>query len=419
MSGILNRVNPLLRKASNKIKYGFSLLCTAFRNRERKTLLALLAAVSVLGMVFTFAFSGARIAYRVNYQGKDVALVKNKETVESAIKTVAKIVKSNNVESAVAEPQYTPVVALNSSINTQGEVISAIIENTTDIVEAGFICVDGKSRIASDAETLNEEVNKYLHQYDIEGAICSSKFVGNVEVTKGYFLKHDLSTAQEVAAVLTELEVETTVERIEEVIVPYTTREVKTADLEAGTRRVSTEGVSGTKRVVSKTVYINGKQSGDTTVLSEVGTPATEEVVLVGTALPRVAANLISTVGGFTFPLPSGTWNVSSYFGDGRAHKGMDFSASTGTPIMAVAAGTVTRSEWYYGYGYCVEIDHGNGVSSLYGHASQLLASVGQRVSAGDVVALVGNTGDSSGSHLHLEIKVGGTRVNPAPYLGF
>ena len=115
----------------------------------------------------------------------------------------------------------------------------------------------------------------------------------------------------------------------------------------------------------------------------------------------------------------SGT--VTSRFGSrwGRSHKGIDIGASKGTPIKAVAAGTVTLAQYGYGggYGNHVIISHGNGVQTLYGHCTTLKVSVGQKVSQGQVIATVGNTGNSQGNHLHLEIRVNGVAQNPQNYL--
>ena len=104
--------------------------------------------------------------------------------------------------------------------------------------------------------------------------------------------------------------------------------------------------------------------------------------------------------------------------GERRGHTGMDLAVPTGTPIRAALPGTVTVSAYNQGgYGYYIIIDHGDGLSTLYGHCSQLLASAGRTVEAGDVVALSGSTGRSTGPHLHFEVRVNGERTNPRSYL--
>ena len=114
----------------------------------------------------------------------------------------------------------------------------------------------------------------------------------------------------------------------------------------------------------------------------------------------------------------SGT--ITSRFGPrwGSTHKGLDIAAPTGTTIAAAAAGTVVFSGWdSYGLGNCVKIDHGNGVITVYGHCSSLYVTSGQYVSQGEAIAAVGSTGNSTGPHLHLEIRLDGTPQNPQLYL--
>lgn len=98
-------------------------------------------------------------------------------------------------------------------------------------------------------------------------------------------------------------------------------------------------------------------------------------------------------------------------------HKGVDFGARTGTPIYATGSGVVTYSGWMRGYGKLVQIDHGNGYVTRYGHASQLFVEVGDQVQASQHIAAVGSTGDSTGPHLHYEVMYENKHKNPATYL--
>ena len=98
-------------------------------------------------------------------------------------------------------------------------------------------------------------------------------------------------------------------------------------------------------------------------------------------------------------------------------HTGLDIAAPSGTPIKVVNSGTVTFASYNGSYGNLVKVDHGNGVETWYAHTSKMYVSVGQKVSAGDVIAAVGSTGNSTGAHLHLEIRINGQHVNPQNYL--
>ena len=98
-------------------------------------------------------------------------------------------------------------------------------------------------------------------------------------------------------------------------------------------------------------------------------------------------------------------------------HYGVDIAGPYGTPILAVADGTVTFAGWRNGYGWFVLITHANGYQTAYGHNSKLLVDYGQKVKRGEKIALIGNTGRTTGIHCHFEIRVGGDHKNPMPYL--
>lgn len=98
-------------------------------------------------------------------------------------------------------------------------------------------------------------------------------------------------------------------------------------------------------------------------------------------------------------------------------HTGLDIAATTGTPIKVVADGTVIAASYNGSYGNLVKVDHGNGVETWYAHTSKMYVTVGQTVTAGEIIAAVGSTGNSTGPHLHLEIRINGNHVNPQNYL--
>lgn len=110
-------------------------------------------------------------------------------------------------------------------------------------------------------------------------------------------------------------------------------------------------------------------------------------------------------------------WRTHPIFGTQRFHSGVDLGVDIGTPLTAILPGTVEAAEWMGGYGYAVLIDHGGGVESLFGHCSQLFVVPGQTVSAGMLVAASGNTGYSNGPHVHVEVRMNGSPVDPLPLL--
>jgi murein DD-endopeptidase MepM/ murein hydrolase activator NlpD len=114
----------------------------------------------------------------------------------------------------------------------------------------------------------------------------------------------------------------------------------------------------------------------------------------------------------------SGFGTRSDPFGGYTAmHAGIDLAGPVGTPIYAAADGIVDRAGWANGYGNLVELDHGKSIQTRYGHLSAILVTTGQRVRRGDLIARMGSTGRSTGSHLHYEVRLDGHAVNPVPFL--
>ncbi len=113
---------------------------------------------------------------------------------------------------------------------------------------------------------------------------------------------------------------------------------------------------------------------------------------------------------------------ITSRFGNRESirtygHTGLDIAAPAGTSIRAAADGTVTFAGYSGGYGYVVKMSHGNGIETYYAHCSELYVSAGEKIEAGDVIAAVGSTGNSTGNHLHFEVLVDGTEIDPQNYL--
>ncbi len=130
----------------------------------------------------------------------------------------------------------------------------------------------------------------------------------------------------------------------------------------------------------------------------------------------------ITNINGIKISAVPVSGKISSRYGSissvrSSAHTGLDISAPKGTAIKAVADGTVIFAASKGSYGNLVKLDHGNGVESWYAHTSKMYVKNGQEVKAGDIIALVGSTGNSTGPHLHLEIRIDGKHVNPQEYL--
>lgn len=173
------------------------------------------------------------------------------------------------------------------------------------------------------------------------------------------------------------------------------------------------EPSAGHRRVVADVSYRNNEEVSREILKEEITYAAVPKIVERGTKIPP------------TYIKPISGGRLSSGFGRRKAptrrastyHKGVDWATPVGTAVMASSAGTVTRAGWGSGYGYVVYINHADGRQTRYGHLSKVLVKQGQTVSQGQKIALSGNTGVSTGPHVHFEILVNGTQVNPFDYL--
>ncbi len=173
------------------------------------------------------------------------------------------------------------------------------------------------------------------------------------------------------------------------------------------------EPSAGRRRVAALIEYKNGQEVSREILKEEVYAEAVPKIVERGTKIPP------------TYIKPISGGRLSSGFGARSAptkgastnHKGIDWATPIGTTVMASNAGTVAFAGWASGYGYAVYINHSDGRQTRYGHLSKVLVKAGQSVSQGERIALSGNTGRSTGPHVHFEIRINGTAVNPLKYL--
>ena len=200
--------------------------------------------------------------------------------------------------------------------------------------------------------------------------------------------------------------------------VAYNIEYTDSADLYQGDYKVTSKGEYGKADVMAKTTYVNGEETERTILSSVTLKEPVKEYRLRGTK-PRPTWY---PTGSFRWPTSG---RVTSYFGGRKSpggigstnHKGIDIAVPRGTPIYAADGGTVTYSGWMSGYGYLVEINHGNGYVTRYGHNSSLTVSVGQHVYKGQQVARAGSTGNSTGNHCHFGVRYNGVAKNPLNYL--
>lgn len=177
-------------------------------------------------------------------------------------------------------------------------------------------------------------------------------------------------------------------------------------------KKTKVEGERGKSKIVANEIKHNGVVVEKEILHEEVIKEPINQVIVKGTKeVPKTAAT-----GVLMMPTRG---RISSRYGSrwGRMHRGLDIAAPTGTPINAADGGTVSFSGYKNSFGYMVEINHGNGLVTRYAHCSKLLVKRGEKVYKGQQIAKVGNTGNSTGPHLHLEVLKNGVHQNPSNYV--
>lgn len=177
-------------------------------------------------------------------------------------------------------------------------------------------------------------------------------------------------------------------------------------------KKTKVAGVDGEKKILANEIKHNGIVVEKEILKEDIVQNPVNELIVKGTKeVPRTVAT-----GVFAMPTRG---SVSSRYGmrNGRMHKGLDIAAKTGTPIKAADGGKVVYAGYKGSFGNLVEIDHGNGFRTRYGHCSKILVKTGDKVYKGQHIANVGNTGRSTGSHLHFEVLKNGKNYNPSSYL--
>ena len=452
-------------------------IASTYRQSRRIIGVAMLI-IGILAAVVLVIFDRFTV-YEYAYNGKVLGYVKNQEDVTDVLDIAGTMLTENS--SGTSEIKFTAnqnvtfkqVDARGKSTDDADAAVNKLVYMTDIETEASGV-YDGNELVAivksdEDAENLLLQTRDYLSTPDEGMELISADFTNNLEIrpvnvlltsvqsnydamtkmTEGgtmeiYHIVEDGETLDTLAktfgadpvnifnednstvaeeilpgdTVCIHEEVEpVSVRMVEEgrmkETIEYETVKKESDDYYKGDTYTKQEGVNGVQIFDGTITKVAGevtKRDGDTEVIKE----KQDKIILVGTAeRPKTAPT-------GTFAMPIQRYTLSSGFGYrwGRLHSGIDMAAPTGTPIYASDGGTVVRAGWYGGYGLCVDIQHGDGKETRYGHCSKLLVNVGDKVYQGQNISLVGNTGHSFGSHLHFEIHINGSPVNPRPILG-
>jgi murein DD-endopeptidase MepM/ murein hydrolase activator NlpD len=397
------------------------------------------------GLIFFFTVKTVlnyNFALEVNYNDGQIKAYISSETVyETAHDIIQQRLRGTQSEQNwMGTADFSLTVVDAAAISDASQLANKIVATSSEqFTEATGVVVDGTLVGATaDTQTLQAALNAVLAPYEkpgVEG--YSVQFRQDVEQVSGLYFNETLLTAQELVARLTGdapyttssgeevvhncLDVQT-VQRItysEEI--PVETLVIETSDLNWGVEKVQQTGSTGLKNVTADIIYMDGVEVQRTVVSESVLLEATPSIILCGTYNPYGGSTGAVGDGTFIWPVPDYR-SISRNASLPNGHRGMDIAAPYGSLILAADNGVVTVSQNGAGtinwsYGLFVQIDHGNGYTTLYGHCSELLVSEGEYVVKGQPIARVGSTGRSTGNHLHFEVARNGVLQLPTNYV--
>lgn len=330
----------------------------------------------------------------------------------------------------------TPTQAQTQEVSVRDSEVSKVVHSSItksmsrdDVLTSGYgLYIDKKlAGVSVDKESLEDalqaNLDQYKAKYDDE---TTDMFANKVEIVAGSYSSKDFDAAENIVEKNSDkFSYSLSTDIIYKERVPYTTEIKYDSSKPTSYKKVTQKGINGKQKVTLRVTYVDKVQTDCVTTEVKTLREAQKKIVVVGTKKPTSASTSYSTYsttasGSFMWPVPY-TRNITSGYGMrwGRMHTGIDIASAGvyGQPIVASDSGVVTWAGYdSSGYGNYVIIDHGNGYKTLYGHCSSLAVSNGQSVSKGQTIAYVGSTGNSTGPHLHFEVRSGNARLNP---LGF
>jgi murein DD-endopeptidase MepM/ murein hydrolase activator NlpD len=363
-------------------------------------------------------------AYEVSVDKKVVAYVKDDKNDLDIVWNLVDEVSRRFSSSKLKDTISINKVKVNEDFLTKDTLIrKTIIENSDILVDAYSMSADGRefAVVANENEgkiILDKVKNYYNSKSGLE--IKESVLKTNIKYVKKKTLISQVDNidlvVNRIEAVnaksqkqLVTFELKGTVQGLE--AVPPSIVIQWSEDMTVGQSKLLSNGEEGKKTLIREKRMENSKIVGTRVISEKITILPKDKVVLQGKKTPIMASK------GILFTPSRGA--ISSGFGMrwGKMHEGLDIAASMGDPIYAALDGSVVYSGWETGYGYVIKLQHQNGLLTIYGHCSRLDVSVGQSVDKGDQIGLVGNTGNSTGPHLHFEVRVNGVPQNPVAFL--
>jgi murein DD-endopeptidase MepM/ murein hydrolase activator NlpD len=394
----------------------------SFFDRCKKYII--IAAVSgTIGMSYVYIVDNKPNAFEVRVGDKVVAYINEDESTLNIIKALGDEIEEKFGSSELKNIlTFNKAQVANSFITDKSNIRNIVLSKASIEVEASVLLADGKEIAIVGSEAEGKQILDRLKEYYSSKsgvAVKESKIKNTITYSKKRYQLSKIQDVDKIAEGIIELnskakkpvitvEIVGRTESKQAVSPPITI--TYSNDIPVGQSRVQSGGKEGQKIVVKEVIIQNTKTISSKVVSEKVVTPAQEKIIVQGKK---------SVISKNVFLASPSRGAISSNFGMrwGRMHQGMDIAAPIGEPIKAALDGTVTYAGWMSGYGNFIKLKHLGGVETAYGHCSKINVKVGDSVKKGAKIGEVGNTGNSTGPHLHFEVLVNGQPKNPAGYL--
>ena len=388
---------------------------------SKSAAIAIPLAFMVLVGVSAPVWANFTFAKRVLYAKTAIGEVLDAKVCKSAEAYFIEAIAGDDGKDYLEDYSLKTVYVMKKRVLSAESLAVQMLNNTESLVGGFGLYIDGKLALVSERSEAFYSNLDYLLLKNKNNETAEVSFIQQVEVRDGYFPATDCVDSSAVDAAFADntikLSVKTTLIEEYDEEVAYTTKEIKSESLTAGKSKVVVKGKKGINHVTARVTYVDGVEVQRIVTGTQVVSKPVTRQVIVGT---KKAATVKSSKV-MLWPIPKSTYyRISSEFNNDRGdhyHKGVDIACDKGTPIYAVMSGTVTLVKSTGSYGKHIMIDHGNNIVTLYAHCSAMYVSVGDKVSKGEHIAAVGNTGRSTGDHLHIEVRINGKVYDPMKYL--
>ena len=376
-------------------------------------------AVAVILWIAT-SFNNVTLAYEMKYSGQTVGYARDEQSATKAVDIANSKVSGNTQMSE--KPEINVTLVSSDMISSADTLSRNIIRSSGEVYDGIGVYLNGDYMFAVKSSDVVDNALDYIcdSAKAADGA-DSAEIVDKVKTESGLFCEGDFVDEKTAVERLgnNDISVKSVKTTVITEPIKHNTVTAKDNTKPYNYRKVSVKGEDGVRRITVTTEYINGVEQKSSTTKSEIIKSAVDEQIIVGT---RKSSGGVTVADSERLIWPLNGGYVSQYFGSSDSaygHTGIDIAANSGTQIYSASAGKVIEAvHSNKGYGNKLIIDCGNGITLLYAHCSTLEAKVGDTVNVGDMIATVGSTGNSTGPHLHFEVRKNGVKVDPAPYLG-